>query len=348
MLSVWNAVNCKTGDVLAQEQVTADNKEHVIKALGAAATKLRGKLGESLSTVEKFDTPMDQVTTPSLEALKAVSEGRKVLQEQGSAAAIPFFNHAIELDPNFAAAYLALGISYSNLREPGLASQNLTKAYDLRDRVSERERFRISGTYYLLVTGELDKAIETYEMWAKTYPRNGEPYGNLGVDYTYLGQYEKAVAASLEDLRLNPGSAAAFTNLVGLYAALDRLDDAKTTYQEAVEHKVDNPFLHGNRYGVAFLDSDTAEMKRQVAATSGKPGEDILLSFESDTEAFYGRLNSAGELSKRAVESAARSGSKETAATGRWTPHYAKRSLTILRGAGRISPRRSLLRPPEM
>ena len=141
------------------------------------------------------------------------------------------------------------------------------------------------------MTGELDKAIETYEMWAKTYPRNGEPYGNLGVDYSYLGQYEKAVAASLEDLRLNPGSAAAFTNLVGLYANVDRLDDAKKTYKEAVEHKVDNPFLHGNRYGVAFLDSDTAEMKRQVAAASGKPGEDILLSFASDTEAFYGRLN---------------------------------------------------------
>ena len=309
-----DAVNCKTGDALAQEQVTADNKEHVIRALGTAATKLRGKLGESLSTVEKFDTPMDQVTTPSLEALKALSEGRKILQEQGSAAAIPFFNRAIELDPNFAAAYAALGISYSNMREPGLASQNLTKAYDLRGRVSEREGFRISATYYLLVTGELDKAIETYEMWAKTYPRNGEPYGNLGVDYSYLGQYEKGVAASLEDLRLNPGSAAAFTNLVGLYAALDRLDDAKAKYKEAVEHKVDNPFLHGNRYGVAFLDGDTAEMMRQVAAASGKPGEDILLSFESDTEAFYGRLGGARELSKRAAETARRNGSVETAA----------------------------------
>ena len=308
------ATNCKTGDVLVQEQVTAENKEHVLKALGTAATKLRTRLGESLSTVEKFDTPMDQVTTPSLDALKAVSQGRKILQEQGSAAAIPFFNHAIELDPNFAAAYLALGISYSNMREPGLASQNLTKAYDLRDRVSERERFRISGTYYLLVTGELDKAIETYEMWAKTYPRNGEPYGNLGVDYTYLGQYEKAVAASLEDLRLNPGSAAAFTNLVGLYAALDRLDDAKTTYQEALEHKIDNPFLHGNRYEVAFLENDTPEMKKQVAATSGKPGEDILLSFASDTEAFYGRLNAARELSRRAADSARRNNSIETAA----------------------------------
>jgi eukaryotic-like serine/threonine-protein kinase len=308
------AVNCKTGDVLAQEQVTADNKEHVLKALGGATTQLRGKLGESLSTVEKFDSPMDQVTTPSLEALKALSEGRKTLQEQGMSAAIPYFNRAISLDPNFAAAYLALGISYSNLREPGLASQNLKESYDLRDKVSEREGFRISATYYLLVTGELDKAIETYEMWAKTYPRSPEPYGNLGVDYTYLGQYDKAVAASLEDLRLNPGSAAAFTNLVSLYAALDRLPEAKTKYQEAIEHKVDNPVLHGNRYGVAFLENDIAEMKKQMAATSGKPGEDVLFSFASDTESFYGRLSSARELSKKAVDSAARSGSKETAA----------------------------------
>ena len=309
-----DAVNCTSGDVLAQEQVTAENKEHVLRALGEAATKLRRKLGESLSTVEKFDTPLDQVTTPSLDALKALSEGRKTLQEQGSAAAIPFFNRAIELDPNFAAAYTALGISYSNLREPGLASQNLQKAFDLRDKVSERERLRISGTYYLLVTGELEKAIEAYEMWAKTYPRNGEPYGNLGVDYSYLGQYDKAVAASLDDLRLNPGSAAAFTNLVGIYAALDQLDNAKAKYKEATEHKVNNPFLHGNRYGVAFLENDTSEMKRQVADATGKPGEDILLSFASDTEAFYGRLESARELSKRAADAAGRSGSKETAA----------------------------------
>jgi len=196
------AINCKTGDPLAQEQVTAENKEHILKALDEAATKLREKLGESLSTVEKFDAPLDQATTPSLEALKALSGGVKTLQEKGSAAAIPFFKHAIELDPNFAAAYQALGISYSNLREPGLATENLQKAYDLRDKVSEREKFRISSSYYLLVTGELEKAIQTYELWAQTYPRNSEPFGNLGVDYTYLGQYEKGITASLEDLRL--------------------------------------------------------------------------------------------------------------------------------------------------
>ena len=217
-----DAINCKTGDFLAQEQVTAENKEHVLSALGGAATTLRKKLGESLNSVDKFDAPLDQVTTPSLEALKALSVGRKILQEKGPEAAIPSFKRAVELDPNFAAAYSALGISYTNLREPGLASENLQKAYDLRDKVSEREKFRISANYYLLVTGELEKAIQTYETWAQTYPRNNEPYGNLGVDYTYLGQYESAVNASLEDLRLFPGSAAAFTNLVGLYTALNR------------------------------------------------------------------------------------------------------------------------------
>jgi eukaryotic-like serine/threonine-protein kinase len=309
-----DAINCKTGDPLVQEQVTAENKEHVLRALGGAVTNLRAKLGESLSTVEKFDVPLDQATTPSLEALKALSVGRTTLQEQGSAAAIPFFNRAIELDPNFAAGYAALGISYSNLREPGRASENLRKAYDLRDKVSERERFRISATYYLLVTGELEKAVQTYEMWAQTYPRSSEPFGNLGVDYTYLGQYEKGVEASLEDLRLNPGSAAAFTNLVGLYAALDRLNDAKAMFEQAIEHKVNNPFLHGNRYGVAFLESDTSEMQRQVADASAKLGEDVLFSFESDTEAFHGHLAKARDLSKRAADSALRNDSPETAA----------------------------------
>jgi tetratricopeptide (TPR) repeat protein/predicted Ser/Thr protein kinase len=311
------AINCKTGDPLAQEQVTAENKEHILKALDEAATKLREKLGESLGTVEKFDAPLDQATTPSLEALKALSGGVKTLQEKGSAAAIPFFKHAIELDPNFAAAYQALGISYSNLREPGLATENLQKAYDLRDKVSEREKFRISSSYYLLVTGELEKAIQTYELWAQTYPRNSEPFGNLGVDYTYLGQYEKGITASLEDLRLNPGSAAAFTNLVGLYPAVNNLDEARAKYEQAVAHKVDNPFLHGNRYGAAFLENDAAEMQRQVDAAMGKPGEDVLLSFASDTEAFYGRLGGARRLSQRAIESARGSESKETAAAWR-------------------------------
>jgi len=309
-----DAINCKTGDFLAQEQVTAEDKEHVLGALDKAATALRKRLGESLSTVEKFDVPLDQATTPSLDALKALSVGRKNLQEKGFEAAIPFFKRAVELDPNFAAAYSALGTSYYNLREPGLASENLQKAYDLRDRVSEREKFRISGNYYLLVTGELEKAIQTYETWAQTYPRNNEPFGNLGVDYTYLGQYESAINSSLEDLRLYPGSAAAYTNLVGLYTAVNRPDDANAKYQEALAHKVNNPILHGNRYGVAFLEGDVAEMQRQLDAWKDKPGGDILLSFASDSAAYYGHLASSRELSQRAIDSALHSDAKETAA----------------------------------
>ena len=172
-----DATDCKTGDPIAQEQVTSENKEHILKALDQAAAKLRGRLGESLSTVEKFDAPLDQATTPSLEALKALSVGIKTLQEKGSAAAIPSFNRAIELDPNFAAAYEVLGISYSNLREPGLATKNLQKSFDLRDRVSERERLRISSSYYLLVTGELEKAIQAYEFGPRPTHATANPSG---------------------------------------------------------------------------------------------------------------------------------------------------------------------------
>jgi len=310
-----NAINCQTGDLMAQEQETADGKEHVVKALGTAATRLRGRLGESLGTMQKFDTPLDQVTTSSLEALKALTVGRKTLLEKGDAAAIPFFKHAIELDPNFADAYAALAISYTNLREPGLAGENLKRAYNLRDRVSEREKFRISNYYYILVSGQLDKAIETNELWAQAYPRDYVPHGNLSTTYSYLGQYQSAVTEVLEDLRLNPESGSAYTNLVDLFTALNRLDDAKATYVQALARKLDNPYLHTNRYGVAFLEGDTAEMERQVAWAEGRArGADVFFSFESDTEAFHGRLAAARELSQRAVESARLNGDPETAA----------------------------------
>jgi len=309
-----DAINCESGDSLAQEQETAEGKEHVLKALDQAATRLRERLRESLSTVQKFATPLEQATTPSLEALKALSVGRKTLHEKGDAAAIPFFKRAIELDPNFAAAYAALGISYSNLGEPTLASENLYRAFELRDRVSERERFRISAYYFARVTGELEKAIETYTLWAQIYPQDDAPRNNLAVDYCYLGQYEKAEAETLEQLRLNPDSGAGYSNLVSLYAQLNRLDEAKVGYQQALARKLDNPVLHGNRYEIAFLEGDAREMQSQVALATDGPGADLLLSYESDTEAFHGRLANARELSRRAVESARRSDQKETAA----------------------------------
>jgi len=183
-----HALNCRTGDLLAQEQVQAVRKEDVLKALGQAATKLREKVGESLSTIQKYDTPIEEATTPSLEALKAYSLGRKALRQKGDAAAIPLYKRAMELDPNFAAAYASLGVSYSNLGESGLGAENTQKAYELRRRVSEREKFRISALYYGFVTGELEKANQTYELWAQAYPRDAVPPTNLGGNYIYLSR----------------------------------------------------------------------------------------------------------------------------------------------------------------
>ncbi len=239
-----NAVNCQTGSTLAQEQVTADSKEHVLKALGETTSELRKKLGESLSTIQKFDTPLEQATTSSLEALKAYTLSRKTMNEKSEVAAIPLMKHAIELDPNFAMAYAGMGIMYSNIGEASLASQYSQKAYDLRDRVSERERFRITGNYYGNVTGELEKAVQTYELWAQNYPRDFFPSGYLGLLHAVVGQYEKSAAEELEASRLDPNSAVNLGNLMLAYAALNRFDEAKATYQEAMGRKLDHEGLH--------------------------------------------------------------------------------------------------------
>jgi tetratricopeptide (TPR) repeat protein len=310
-----SAVDCNSGDLLSQEQVQAAQKEDVLKALDQAATKLREKVGESFNTVQKYDTPLDQATTPSLEALKAYSLGNKTQREHSDTAAIPFYKRAIELDPKFAKAYSSLAASYSNLGETASASENAKKAYELRDRVSEREKFSIAAFYYTFATGELEKANETYMLWAQTYPRSSEPHHNLSVNYGYLGQYDKAVAETLESLRLDPGSSDSYGDLVQYYAFLNRLDEAKATYQQAMARRLDSASLHFNMYCVAFLQGDTAEMQRQMVWATGKRGiEDILLSYQSDTEAFSGHLRKAREFSRRAVESARGSSEKESAA----------------------------------
>ena len=319
-----NAINCQTGDPLAQEQVTASSKEKVLEALGGATTQLRKRLGESLTSIQKFDTPIDEATTPSLEALKAISQGKRAQQERGADAAIPYFKHAIELDPNFAAAYAALGTSYSNLREPALASANLEKAYQLRDRTSERERYRFSAYYYHLVTGELEKAVQTYQSWSLDYPHDNVPRSNLAAIYGYLGQYDKGVAEIVEDLRLNPDSVAGYTNLMSHYTALNRLDEAKAAYRQAKGRNLDGPFLHLNLYGIAFLQTDAPEMQRQATWAAGKPqAENLLLSAQSDTEAYWGRLRRARELTEQAVASASRNDQQETA--GEWQMNAALR-----------------------
>jgi serine/threonine protein kinase/Tfp pilus assembly protein PilF len=310
-----NAEACPSGAKIAMRQERAAKKEEVLDALDHATTSLRKNLGESLSSIQKFDTPLVQATTPSLEALKSYSLGIKTFTEKGDTAAIPFFQRAIDLDPNFALAYTGLAVAYGNLRETDLAKENYQKAYDLRSRVSVREDYVISAYYYNDVTGELEKANQTYELFSQAYPRAWTPHNNLGSNFASLGQWEKGLTETLEANRLNPDSGIPYGNLVEYYCRLNRFGEAKVTYQRALAHNLDVPDLHVYRYGVAFLEGDAQEMQRQADWFAGKLGlEDISLSFQSDTEAFSGHLAKARELSQRAMDSAQRAGEKETAA----------------------------------
>ncbi len=308
-----DAIGCSTGDTLAKEQEQAASKQEVLKALNGATVKLRTELGESLASVQKFDVPVE-ATTPSLEALKAFSLGVTTFRAKGNAEAIPFYKRAIELDPNFAVAYASLGVVYHNLGQASLAAESLKKAYDLRDRVSEREKYRITSMYYQLGTGEIEQATQVYEMWAKSYPEDQVPPGNLGVTYGIFGQYDKALQEEQIAQRLDP-TAIGYANLASFYLCSGQMDKAEATVQEAEKNNLAGDLLHWFIYQMAFLKHDSAEMERQVAWASGKPGiEDALLSFQSETEAYYGRLTQARDYSRRAVDAAVRSDAKESAA----------------------------------
>ncbi len=311
------AENCRTGDSLAGEQARATGKEQVLAAMDKAAANLRSKLGESLSTVRKFDTPIEQATTSSLDALRAYSLGRKTLAAKGdNAAAVPLFQQAIRLDPNFAMAYASLGTSYGNLGETSLGAENTRKAYELRERVSEREKFYIESHYYSIVTGDLEKARRTYELWAQTYPRDWLPPDNLGGIYRILGQYDKRLAENRETLRLDPTSAWSYAYLVYPYLNLNRLGEARATAEEAQAKQLDSPLLRIGLYQLAFLQNDPAGMAQQVTWAAGKSGvEDVLLAREADTAAYSGRLGEARDFSRRAVASAERAAEKEKAAS---------------------------------
>ena len=307
-----NAVDCQTGASIARLQAQAAKKEDVLDALDHATASLREKLGESLSTIRKYDTPLREATTPSLEALKAFSLGARAAQTKGPSAAIPLYQRAIELDPNFALAYESRGVAYRNLGELELANQDYQKAFNLSGRVSDWEKYAIAAQFYSYVTGEVEKAKQNYELWAQAYPRNHVPHNNLGNAYTVFGQYDKALAEHLEAARLNPDSVVPYTNLVFQYYRLNRLGEAKAAYQQAISRKLDQPLLHSNRYSVAFLEGDGEEMQRQADWATGKPGaEDRLLSYQSDSEAFSGHLGKARALSQRAVDSAKRASVKE-------------------------------------
>ena len=321
-----NAVACNSGDTLAKEQVDAASKEDVLKALSRAASSLRAKLGESLPSVQRFDVPIE-ATTSSLEALKNYSMGITVGREKGDAPSIPFLKRAIELDPNFPMAYAGLSISYGNLGQPSLALEYATKAYGLRDRVTEREKLRITADYFA-ATGELDKEAQTYELWIANYPRDYVPYANLGSNYVSIGQFEKALAEFQESLRLAPDDVFGYSNLGGTYLLLNRPDEAKATFDQALARKLGDGSLRLYMYYLAFLRGDSAQMEQQVAWGAGKPGnEDRLLSAQSDTEAYCGRRSKARDFSRRAVDSAVRADSRESAAL--WQANAALREAEL-------------------
>jgi serine/threonine protein kinase/Flp pilus assembly protein TadD len=322
------AVNCRSGEALAEEQVTAASKEKVLDTLGEAASKLRGELGESLATVQKFDVPLLQATTSSLEALKAFSLGRRVNIEKGHAAALPYYQRAIELDPNFAEGYQALGYDYFNLGEVGRASEYMTKAFQLREHASEREKLGIAGTYYLNVTGELDKSAQTWQEYMESYPRDLLAYDNLASLCNLQGQYEKAEEIEKQMSRLEPKLGLAYQNLANDALALQRLDEARQIMHEGQQRMPNDFILRNALYALAFLDADSAAMAEQQQWYAGKPDyENFGLALASDTEAYAGHLGKARELTKRAVESAIRSDNKENGAI--WQENAALRETAF-------------------
>lgn len=308
------AINAQTGDVIATEQVQAENKEQVLPVLGKAAMELREKLGESLQSIQKFDAPIEQGTTSSLDALQAFSLGVEQQLKGKYLDAIPFLKRATEIDVNFALAYARMSSMYWNSRQYDLAAAASQKAFELRDRVSERERLYISAGYYDNVTGELETYLKTLELWRSTYPRDASPSNNLALKYNELGQFEKALDAAREAIRLNPGSASGYSILAGALLGLNRYDEAKQIIAQAQEQKLDTTAMRRILFRIAFVQNDTATMKQQIDWMAGKPDEYVAQGWQSETAAFSGQVQKAREFSDRAFELAERRDLKDAAA----------------------------------
>jgi tetratricopeptide (TPR) repeat protein len=310
---ILKAVNCSNGELLTSTEAQASDKNNVLAALGKAASEIRDKLGESIGSVQKFDTPLEQATTPSLEALQAYSLGRSIMN-RGDSDPVPYFRRAIELDPNFALAYATLGFSISGSSRT-LAVEYLRKAYELRERVSQKEKLYVEAHYSDTVLGDSEKARQVYELWAHTYPRDWIPHSNLAMySFPALAQYDRALDESLQVVRISPDNDFSYQCLVVSYINLNRFEEARITAQEAKAKGFDmrSKYLI---YPLAFLQNDAAGMAQQVALFAGNPGdEDELLSLEADTAAYSGRLRDARDFSRRVMDSAERAEEKETAA----------------------------------
>jgi len=311
------AINAQTGDALAREQIEAESKEQVLKALDRAASSLRRKLGESLGSVQRFTTPLEEATTSSLEALEAFSLGQAEHRKLAEDKAMPHLKRSIELDPNFAMAYATLGVVYGNLSERDQASDCLKKAFELKERASEREKLYISAHYYEVVTGQIDKAIEVYESWKEAYPRDTTPRDNVALRYSVIGQYEKALTNASEAMRLDAKDRFAYQNVADAYVKLDRYDEAKAIAEQAVAQNVDSDDVHMVLYQIAFIRGDAAGMQREKAWSAGKPDEMYGLFLAAQAEYALGKVQRGHETFTRAFNLLERQGLKEAAANAR-------------------------------
>jgi eukaryotic-like serine/threonine-protein kinase len=312
-----SAVNAQTGDSLAREQVEVGSKEQVLKSLDGIASDLRQKLGESLNSVQRFATPLEQATTSSLDALKAFSDGQALHLKLADDEAIPHLRHAIELDPNFAMAYATLGVAYSNQTQTKKAQENLKKAFDLRERASERERFYIAAHYYDIGTGEVEKSIDVYEQWKNTYPRDSVPRDNLALRYSQIGQQDKALANASDAMRLDPKDSYAYQNLADAYERLNRYDEAKAVADQAISQGLTPRSVHYILYDLAFIRGDQDGMRREMELSAGKADEPIMWLIKASGECSVGKLHAARESFSRAISLAQQHGFKEFAGVSR-------------------------------
>ncbi len=307
------ALNCATGGVLAAATSEAESKERVLRALDDSTGRIRRKLGESLASIQKFGAPIEQATTGSFEALKMFATGDELRRQGKIAESISFFQRAIELDPQFTLAYGRLGAAYANMDENSLSKEYLGKAFQLRERSSERERLYLTARYYENVSGEAGKAIDNYEIWRTAYPRDWIPFNNLANKYTDLGQYEKAIGAGREAVRLNPNHEFPYEGLARAYKRANRYAEAKSISEAAIAKHLERWGIHGILYQIAFVEGDTRAMQRQVEWGLGKSTEDETLSYEAAAAATAGKLRESRELSQRASAVARKNGFPDNA-----------------------------------
>ncbi len=332
------AIECATGRTLAERQFPVEYRDSVLDALDRAADAIRPVLGESAASIRRYDVPLTEATTPSFEALTAFTQGTQVWNEHGEAAALPYFQKATAIDPNFAMAYARLGTIYGNLGETKRANRVLLQAYDRRDRVTEWERFYIVSHYYGFVTGEVDREMQTYEEWSRVYPHDTAWIMNLSVDYALTGQYDKAIDLQRRSIREIPGNAPAYGNLAQLFLAVDRPDEAQTVLDQASEMNLQDVNIQLDKYLLAFYRDDAAGMAQAVAGAAQIPGaEDTLLSTQAETDGLEGKLSSAQQMARKSAQVSLRAGTPETSAN--WLASEAVRQAEL----GDAAAARSLL-----